>query len=88
MAASSANNEKIEPILYLLSALIVLFTSVLIGVEWAFKDDAQVFQVVASILSGLAGAFMARIKPANQNSAPLPAQPSAPDGNQNPVPTT
>lgn len=62
----AGQNEKIEPIMLLLAALVLIFTGVLIGAEWAFKDDAQIFQVVASILTGLSGAFMGRIKPARQ----------------------
>lgn len=66
MPASSKNNEEIEPILYLLAAIILFFTVVLIGVEYIFKDDAQVFQVIATLLTGFAGAFMGRVKPAQQ----------------------
>jgi uncharacterized membrane-anchored protein len=76
MSASSANNEKIEPILYLLAAMMIFFTAVLIGVEWGFHDDAQVFQVVATILSGIAGAFTIRIKPANQSALQAPGSTS------------
>jgi hypothetical protein len=74
MPASSRNNEKVEPILYLLGVMIVFFTAVLLAVEYWFKEDAQVFQVIASILTGIAGAFLARIKPAGQDQ-PQPPPP-------------
>ncbi len=58
------NLEKIDPVLKLLFAGMVLFTAVLIGVTWFFKDDGQIFQVVSALVSGLAGSFFTRLKPA------------------------
>ncbi len=79
--ASSANNESVEPILYLLASLMLLFTVTLIGVEYFFRTDAQVFQVVAGLLTGCSGAFFARIKPAAQNGNAKPAAaPEPPPG--------
>lgn len=76
-------NEKIEPILFMLAGLIVFFACLLIFVEHFFASDGQVFQVISNILSGIAGAFIMRIKPANQGQQLDPAntlivsQPSA-----------
>lgn len=61
-------DTKVEPVLKLLAATMVFFTVVLIGVEYFFKEDAQVFQVIASILTGVVGAFLGRIKPAKGDS--------------------
>ncbi len=58
------NDSKVEPVLVLLACCMVFFTAVLVGVEYFFKEDAQVFQVIASILTGVVGAFLGRIKPA------------------------
>jgi len=35
----------------------------LIFVEFFFKDDSQLFQVIASVLTGFLGAFLGRVKP-------------------------
>lgn len=69
--------EQIDRVLYLLFAGMLFFTAVLIGVEYFFKDDAQVFQVIAGILTGFTGAFFGRLKPNPQgNQTPPQAQPA------------
>lgn len=55
--------EPIEPILKLLTALTVFFAVLLIGVEWLFKDDAQIFQVFSTLLAGISGALVMRVTP-------------------------
>lgn len=55
--------EPIEPILKLLVVVIFVFIVTLFVAEIWFKDDSQLFQVIANILSGVTGAFLARIKP-------------------------
>lgn len=85
MPASSANNENVEPVMYLLALLILFFTAVLIGVEYFFRDDAQVFQVVATVLTGFTGAFLGRIKPANQNGNGKPLSTVPPEAPKEPV---
>lgn len=66
--ATPRHSEKIDPVLYLIFGGMVFFTFVLIGVEHFFMQDAQVFQVVAGILTGFTGAFFARMKPPQQHS--------------------
>lgn len=56
-------DTKLEPILKYLGFFMIFFTVVLVGVEYFFKEDAQVFQVIAGILTGITGACLARIKP-------------------------
>lgn len=56
-------HEKLEPIIWLLFAGIFLLLGILIGVEVAWKDDGQMFQVIAGLLSAFSGAFFMRIKP-------------------------
>lgn len=65
--------EKLEPILSLLFVCMVFFTGVLFAAEVWFKDDSQLFQVVAGILTGITGAFLARIKPAKGEAAQVNA---------------
>ena len=68
MAASNQQTEKVDPVLYLLFIGMVFFTAVLIGVEYFFKDDGQVFQVVAGILTGFAGSFFTKLKTSPSHS--------------------
>lgn len=35
----------------------VFFAFLLVFVEWRFESDAQIFQVISSLVSGFAGAF-------------------------------
>ena len=42
----------------------------LMFVEYVYKDDAQIFQVVASVLTGFLGAFLGRVKPAAPDPPP------------------
>lgn len=55
--------EKIDPVLYLLFSGMIFFTLILIGVEYFFMADGQMFQVVAGVLTGFTGAFFGRMKP-------------------------
>ncbi len=64
---ATAQTEKIEPILLLLTGLIIFFACMLVFVEKFFASDGQVFQVISNILSGIAGAFIMRIKPPSQH---------------------
>ena len=60
--------EPIEPIMYMLFGGMVFFTAILIGIEVWFKDDGQVFQVVAGLLTGFSGAFFGRLKTGQQKT--------------------
>lgn len=55
--------ERVEPILKLLCGCLIFFTAVLFAAEVWFASDSQLFQVVAGVLTSIAGAFLARIKP-------------------------
>ncbi len=55
--------EPVEPVLMLLAGLMIFFTGMLIFVEHFFASDGQVFQVISSLLTGISGAFLMRIKP-------------------------
>ena len=57
--------KSIDPELLLLFVGIWLGVGVLIYVEHFFKDDGQVFQVLASVTAGFAGAFFGRISGKN-----------------------
>ena len=43
---------RIDPILLLLTSIVLLFAVLLIYVEFAFKQDAQMFQVMSNLLAG------------------------------------
>lgn len=54
---------KLEPIVLLLFVGMIFFTGMLFACEHFFQNDGQMFQVVASLLTGFSGAFFMRIKP-------------------------
>lgn len=60
--------DKIDKTLMLLFIGTLVFTAILLIVDYVFKDDAQLFQVIAGITTGFAAAFLARMKP--QGDAP------------------
>ena len=70
----SNDPQRIEPITMLLFGGLVFFAFLLIFVEWRFNSDAQVFQVIAGVLTGFAGAFFGRMKP---DSGDKPQQPGS-----------
>ncbi len=53
----------LEPVVALLFFGMLSFTFVLIVCEVWFSSDAQLFQVIASLVSGFSGAFFMRVKP-------------------------
>jgi uncharacterized membrane protein YjjP (DUF1212 family) len=62
--------SKMDTTLLLLFTGMVFFAAVLIFVEWRFSNDAQVFQVIASLVAGFSGAFFGRINPQNESTKP------------------
>ncbi len=52
-----------DPVTMLLYYGIWASVAALIFAEFFFKDDPQLFQVVASVLTGFLGAFLGRVKP-------------------------
>lgn len=57
------NDSKVDPILWMLFAGMFMFAGVLIFIEYAFKDDGQLFQVFSGMLTAFSGAFFMRVKP-------------------------
>lgn len=55
--------EPIEPIVFLLTGLIVFFSILVIFCEHYFSMDGQIFTVFTGLLGSIAGAFLMRIKP-------------------------
>jgi hypothetical protein len=55
--------NKIEPVVSLLAVLMIVFTVALFVSNAMFPMDGQMFQVIASLVSGVTGAFMMRVKP-------------------------
>lgn len=53
---------RIEPILYLLFAGMIIFTGLLILVNWLWPQDGQMFQAIFGLSSGFGGAFLLRVK--------------------------
>lgn len=56
----------LDSVLLLLMCGIVFFTLMLIFVEWLWKDQADLFQVVSNVLSAFVGAFLLRVKPPSE----------------------
>ena len=61
---------KADPVTSMLYWGIWISVGILIAVEWGFKEDAQIFQVLASVVAGFVGAFFGRIKPAAPETPP------------------
>ena len=60
------NLDAIDMLLFL---GIVLFTALIMVIAKFYPNDGQTFQVVSGLLTGFAGAFLARIKPNPDPSA-------------------
>lgn len=60
---------KLEPIMVILVGLMVFYTLTLFLAEWKFQTDAVFFQATSNILSGIVGAFLARIKGPTEHSS-------------------
>lgn len=65
--------QRIEPVLYLLALLVLVFTACLFISERFYPNDGQIFQVVSNLLSGFGGALLMRVKPANKTEEHTPA---------------
>lgn len=52
----------IEPILILLLGGVVFFTLLMIGTNFFFPNDGQVFTTISNLISGFSGAFFMRVK--------------------------
>ena len=66
------NSNKIDPVLYLLAVCMLVFTGILIWVEYRFQNDGQMFQVIAGLLTGFAGSFFTRLKPPDKQADNTP----------------
>lgn len=72
--AAIAPSTRLEPIIKLLSALMIFFTAALFLCVLKFSDDGQLFQVISGLLTAISGGFMMRIKP--PSTTPLPIGPT------------
>lgn len=59
--------KDLDPNVRLLFIGTVFFAVILVFVDWLFKGEGQVFQVIAGLLTGFSGALLAMIK-AKSNS--------------------
>ena len=69
------NPNRLDPITVLLATLVLILVVLLLIQAHIHPNDGQTFQVLASLLSGFAGALLARVKPQGANhddAAPLP----------------
>ncbi len=55
--------QNIEPVILLLTALLVFFTCALFAAEHFFNSDSQLFQVLSGLLTAISGALLMRVKP-------------------------
>jgi hypothetical protein len=62
--------SKVEPIVLLLFGAMVFFTVCLFIAEKWFGTDGQLFQVISGLLTGIAGAFLMRVKPNTSDKPP------------------
>ena len=64
---------EIDGVLMLLFASMVFFTAALLWVEHFFPNDAQMFQVIAGLVTTSSGAFFGLITKKNTPPSPPPA---------------
>ena len=64
--------NRVDPVLYLLLAGMLIFTAVMLFVDFKRSTDSEVFQVVAGVVTGFAGAFFTRLKPSDHPEPPPP----------------
>lgn len=67
---------KVEPIVLLPFGAMVFFTGCLFAAEKWFNSDGQIFQVISGLLTGIAGAFLMRVKPSNAEKPPAIEDPA------------
>ena len=80
--------RNLDPAVKLLSVLLIVFTCAPFLGEWWFKSDAQFYQTIAGLVSGISGALLLRITghsntdrtspPSVPDPLPAPAAPLAP----------
>ena len=69
---------RLEPVIMLLTGLVVFFSLLLIGVAVWMSMDGQTFQVISGLVTGFAGALLMRVKPrAAEDHSTEPAAPKA-----------
>ncbi len=56
-------SEKIEPVLKLLVGCLVFSVLALFASEIWFKEDSQLFQVLAGLVTGFGASLLTRVKP-------------------------
>lgn len=56
-------STKIEPIVILMTGLVLTFTILLIFVAKTMSSDGQTFQIIAGLVTGFSGALLMRVKP-------------------------
>jgi uncharacterized membrane protein YjjP (DUF1212 family) len=61
--------DELDRVLLLLFLGIMVFTAMLFVCDMWFMSDSQLFQVIASVLTGFTGAFFGRMEPKDGNSA-------------------
>jgi hypothetical protein len=68
--------NSLDPSVKLLSILLVMFVAALFLGEWWFKSDAQFYQTLAGLVTGVSGALLMRITGhSNQERTAPPAVP-------------
>lgn len=60
--------KDVDHVLVILLATMLFFTLCMFASEVWFGSDGQFFQVISNLLTGVTGAFLARIKPQNQTA--------------------
>jgi hypothetical protein len=69
--------NSLDPSVKLLSILLVMFVIALFLGEWWFKADAQFYQTLAGLVTGVSGALLMRIT--GHSNTERTAPPAVPD---------
>lgn len=74
------NEQKhnIEPIIWLLSIMVIFYSVLLIAVAKLMASDGQTFQIIAGLTTAFGGALLGRINPRknNEENPPFPPAPN------------
>lgn len=63
-------SNKIDPVLFLLTSLVLIFAGALIVVSKISPNDGQTFQILSNLVTGFSGALLMRINPKKPDDIP------------------
>jgi len=75
---TNPQSEKVEPIVWLLAGLVIVFALFVIGISKWSPSDGQTFQVISNVLMAVVSLFGAKVAPQLAKKTPPPTTPDVP----------